>query len=256
MPLELVTIPCLSDNYVYLVHSRETGETAVFDVPEAEPILNALSSRGWTLSHVFLTHHHWDHVDGLGDLLAKAPAAVIGGAADAHRLPDLDQQVREGDSIGFGGETVEVLEVPGHTIGHLAYHLPASDILVTMDSLMGLGCGRLFEGTPDMMYNSLQKMAALPPVTLICSGHEYSETNARFAMTIEPDNPALISRRDKIAEARANGQATVPTTLQLELDTNPFLRADQPDVQTQVGLSGSDPVTVFAEIRKRRDTFS
>lgn len=255
MPLELVTIPCLSDNYAYLVHDAASGDTAVFDVPDAEPILNALSARGWTLSHVFLTHHHWDHVDGLGDLLGRATAKVIGAAADSHRLPPLDRQVREGDTVDLGSETVEVMEVPGHTTGHLAYHMPDSGLLVTMDSLMGLGCGRLFEGTPEMMYASLQKMAALPGETLVCSGHEYSETNARFAMTIESGNPTLISRRDQIAEARANGQATVPTTLQLELDTNPFLRANIPDVQKSVGLDGSDPVAVFAEIRRRRDTF-
>lgn len=255
MPLELVTLPCLSDNYTYLIHDETSGETAVFDVPDAIPILKALEVRGWTLSHVFLTHHHWDHVDGLGDLLAKAPAKVIGAAEDAHRLPPLDQQVSEGDCVAFGGEEIRVLEVPGHTTGHVAYYLPQSGYLVTMDSLMALGCGRLFEGTPDMMFASLQKMAALPPETLILSGHEYAETNARFAMGIEPGNPALISRNNQIAAARAAGRATVPTTLQLELDTNPFLRAHIAEIQAQMDLSGSDPVSVFAEIRKRRDTF-
>ena len=255
MPLELVTIPCLSDNYVYLAHDEASGDTAVFDVPEAAPILETLKGRGWTLSHVFLTHHHWDHVDGLGDLLAEAPAKVIGAAADAHRLPPLDIQVADGDNVIIGTEQVEVLEVPGHTTGHVAYYMEGSGILVTMDSLMALGCGRLFEGTPEMMYASLQKMAALPGETLVCSGHEYSETNARFAMTIEPENSALISRSDAIAEARAKGKATVPTTLRLELDTNPFLRADQPGVLQTVGMPGSDPVAVFAEIRKRRDSF-
>ena len=255
MPLELVTIPCLSDNYVYLAHDEASGDTAVFDVPEAGPILETLKGRGWTLSHVFLTHHHWDHVDGLGDLLAEAPAKVIGAAADAHRLPPLDIQVADGDNVIIGTEQVEVLEVPGHTTGHVAYYMEGSGILVTMDSLMALGCGRLFEGTPEMMYASLQKMAALPGETLVCSGHEYSETNARFAMTIEPENSALISRSDAIAEARAKGKATVPTTLRLELDTNPFLRADQPGVLKTVGLPGSDPVAVFAEIRERRDSF-
>ncbi|MGY3439143.1 MULTISPECIES: hydroxyacylglutathione hydrolase [unclassified Marinovum] len=256
MPLELVTIPCLSDNYTYLVHDAESGATAVFDVPEARPILDMLDSRGWTLSHIFLTHHHADHVQGVSDLLAKAPAPVYGGRADAHRLPSLDHELGEGDSIAFGGETVEVMAVPGHTTGHIAYHLPGSAILVTMDSLMHLGCGRLFEGTPEQMFDSLQKMAALPPETTVCSGHEYAQTNVRFALTIDPDNPALISRRDEIAAARAAGRATVPTTLAQELDANPFLRCHVPAVQATVGLADGTPLAVFTEVRKRRDSFS
>lgn len=255
MPLTLVTIPCLSDNYTYLVHDDASGDTAVFDVPEAGPILDELNRRGWTLSHIFLTHHHADHIDGVPALLAKAPATVIGGKADAHRLPPLDQEVGEGDRIALGGETVEVLEVPGHTTGHLAYHMPASGLLVTMDSLMHLGCGRLFEGTPDMMFASLQKMAALPPETVVCSGHEYAATNIRFALTIEPANPDLISRQEEIAAARAQGHPTVPTTLAQELSTNPFLRCEVAEVQAGVGMDGADPVAVFSEIRKRRDSF-
>ncbi|TNF20302.1 MAG: hydroxyacylglutathione hydrolase [Rhodobacteraceae bacterium] len=255
MPLTLVTLPCLSDNYTYLVHDDASGETAVFDVPEAEPILAELKRRGWTLSHIFLTHHHDDHIQGTGALLAEAPATVIGARADAHRLPPLDTQVGEGDAIAFGGETVEVLEVPGHTTGHLAYHLPRSGILVTMDSLMHLGCGRLFEGTPAMMHASLHKMAALPPQTVVCSGHEYAETNIRFARAIDPDNPDLISRQREIAAARSAGRPTVPTTLAQELATNPFLRCHTPQVQAQVNMAGADPVDVFAEVRKRRDGF-
>ncbi|MDD9743601.1 MULTISPECIES: hydroxyacylglutathione hydrolase [Marinovum] len=256
MPLELVTIPCLSDNYAYLVHDDKSGETAVFDVPEAGPILETLEARGWRLSHVFLTHHHPDHVQGTADLLAKAPARVIGAAADAHRLPSLDQQVGQGDVVPLGGESVEVIEVPGHTTGHVAYHLPTSAILVTMDSLMHLGCGRLFEGTAAQMFDSLGRMAVLPPETIVCSGHEYAETNVRFALTIEPENSRLISRRDEIAAARAAGRATVPTPLALELETNPFLRCHIPAVQASVGLADGDPLAVFAEVRKRRDSFS
>lgn len=255
MPHTLVTIPCLADNYTYLVHDDASGDTAVFDVPEAGPILSELKRRGWRLSHVFLTHHHDDHIQGTEALLSEAPAQAIGARADAHRLPPLDRQVREGDSIAFGGETVEVLEVPGHTTGHVAYHLPRSGILVTMDSLMHLGCGRLFEGTPAMMFASLQKMAALPPQTVVCSGHEYAETNIRFARAIDPDNSDLISRQNEIAVARSTGRPTVPTTLALELATNPFLRCHDPEVQAQVGMAGADPVEVFAEIRKRRDGF-
>lgn len=255
MPLTLVTIPCLSDNYTYLVHDDASGDTAVFDVPEAAPILSELNRRGWRLSHVFLTHHHDDHTQGTAELLAAAPATVIGAGADAHRLPPLDRAVAEGDSIAFGGENVAVLEVPGHTTGHVAYHMATSGILVTMDSLMHLGCGRLFEGTPEMMHASMQKMAVLPPETVVCSGHEYAETNIRFALTIEPDNPDLISRQTEISEARAADRPTVPTTLAQELATNPFLRCSNPQVQARLDMQGADPVAVFAEIRKRRDGF-
>jgi hydroxyacylglutathione hydrolase len=255
MPLEIVTIPCLKDNYAFLAHDKATGQTAVVDVPEAAPIIAALKQRGWTLSHVLLTHHHWDHVDGLAALLADHPATVIGAAADAHRLPPLDIAVREGDRITIGSDTGSVIDVSGHTLGHVAFHFPDSAVVFTADSLMALGCGRLFEGTPAQMYQSLSKLAALPPETLVCSGHEYTASNAKFALTIEPGNPALISRVEKIETARAQGRPTVPSLLSTERATNPFLRSDSPEIQANLGLSGADPVTVFTEVRRRKDSF-
>ncbi len=255
MPLEIVTIPCLKDNYAFLAHDKATGQTAVVDVPEAAPIIAALKQRGWTLSHVLLTHHHWDHVDGLAALLADHPATVIGAAADAHRLPPLDIAVREGDTITIGSDTGSVIDVSGHTLGHVAFHFPDSAVVFTADSLMALGCGRLFEGTPAQMYESLSKLAALPPETLVCSGHEYTASNAKFALTIEPGNPALISRVEKIETARAQGRPTVPSLLSTERATNPFLRSDSPEIQANLGLSGADPVTVFTEVRRRKDSF-
>lgn len=255
MPLEIVTIPCLKDNYAFLAHDKATGQTAVVDVPEAAPIIAALKQRGWTLSHVLLTHHHWDHVDGLAALLADHPATVIGAAADAHRLPPLDIAVREGDTITIGSDTGRVIDVSGHTLGHVAFHFPDSAVVFTADSLMALGCGRLFEGTPAQMYQSLSKLAALPPETLVCSGHEYTASNAKFALTIEPGNPALISRVEKIETARAQGRPTVPSLLSTERATNPFLRSDSPEIQANLGLSGADPVTVFTEVRRRKDSF-
>lgn len=255
MPLELVTIPCLSDNYSFLIHDDETGETAVIDVPEAGPIKAELAARGWTLSHVLLTHHHWDHIDGLPDLVADHPAAVFGAKADAHRLPPLDQALEDGDTFQFGGETVHVLDVSGHTVGHIAFHLPDSKLLFTADSLMALGCGRLFEGTPDQMFDSLSKMAALPPETIVCSGHEYTMSNAKFALTVDPDNPELISRAEATEAARAAGKPTVPSTLAEELATNPFLRGHTSGVQKAVNMEGADPAKVFAEVRKRKDNF-
>lgn len=255
MPVELVTIPCLSDNYSFLIHDEESGETAVIDVPEAAPIKAVLEVRGWILSHVLLTHHHWDHIDGLPDLVADHPAAVFGAAADAHRLPPLDQELADGDTFQFGSETVHVMDVSGHTLGHIAFHMPDSKLLFTADSLMALGCGRLFEGTPDQMFDSLSKMAALPPETTVCSGHEYTQSNGKFALTVDPDNAELMSRVDAIAAARALGQPTVPSALKEELATNPFLRGHTPGVQKAVDMVGADPAQVFAEVRKRKDNF-
>lgn len=255
MTLQIETIPCLSDNYAFLAHDPATGQTAAVDVPEAGPILKTLADKGWTLSHVLLTHHHYDHVEGLGELLSAAPAAVIGAAADAHRLPPLDVAVSEGDTIVIGSQTGRVLDVSGHTVGHIAFHFPDSSAVFTADSLMALGCGRVFEGTPPQMWASLSKLAALPPETIVYSGHEYTENNAKFALTVDPDNPALISRAEAISAARSKLQPTVPSTLSDELATNPFLRATDPAIQENLGMTGADPAAVFAEIRARKDRF-
>lgn len=257
MPLDLVTVPCLSDNYAFLLHNADTGDTLLVDVPEAAPIKAALDAKGWTLTDVLLTHHHGDHIDGLPPLLAMLPSAprVIGAKADAHRLPPLDVALTDGDVVTICGEDAATFDVSGHTIGHIAVHFPTSAVLFTADSLMALGCGRLFEGTPAMMWDSLQKLRALPDDTRVCSGHEYTETNARFALAIEPDNADLISRIDDITKTRAAGQPTVPSDLGVEKRTNPFLRADVPALQTAIGLPDADPTTAFAHVRKKRDSF-
>ncbi|MEP1200439.1 hydroxyacylglutathione hydrolase [Tateyamaria sp.] len=255
MPLEIRTIPCLSDNYAYLAHDPGTGATAAIDIPEAGPIIAALAETGWTLSDILITHHHYDHVDGLADLLAAHPARVIGSAADAHRLPALDVEVNEGDTVRIGNEIATVIDVSGHTINHIAFHFPDSAALFTADSLMALGCGRVFEGTKPQMHASLQKLAALPGDTVVYSGHEYTAANAKFALTIDPDNPVLISRVRDVTEKRANGIATVPSLLSEELATNPFLRANDPAVQSQMGMTGANAADVFTEIRTRKDNF-
>lgn len=255
MPLEILTIPCLSDNYAFLAHDSASGETALVDAPEAKPILDTLGAKGWALSHVLLTHHHWDHVDGLGDILSSYPAQVIGAKADAHRLPDLDLAVEEGDSFEIGGQECHVIDVSGHTVGHIAFHIPESAAVFTADSLMALGCGRLFEGTPEQMWTSLSKLAALPAHTTVFSGHEYTQSNATFALTIDPENPDLISRVSEIAQARAQDNPTVPSALSVELATNPFLRAADAQIQRGLGMEGADPALVFAEIRSRKDKF-
>ena len=255
MPFEIATIPCLSDNYAFLAHDAETGKTLCVDVPEAGPIKAALAQRGWRLSHVLLTHHHADHVQGLDELLADHPAEVIGAAADAHRLPHLDIAVAGGDSITIAGQTGTVIDVPGHTVGHIAVHFPDSDAVFTADSLMALGCGRLFEGSPEQMWASLSKLAALPHDTAVYSGHEYTAANAKFALTVDPGNSDLISRAKAIEAARDRGQPTVPSTLAEELATNPFLRAADPAIRAHLGLAGATDAAVFAEIRARKDAF-
>lgn len=255
MPFDLITIPCLSDNYAYLLRDAESGEVVVIDVPEAGPIKAELDARGWTATQIWLTHHHWDHVDGLSDLLADYPARVVGASADAHRLPDLDLAVAEGDRVALGDLEAEILDVSGHTVGHIAFYVPGAKAAFTADSLMALGCGRLFEGTPEQMWDSMQKLMALPANTTICSGHEYTASNAKFALSVDPGNTSLISRATGIEAARAKGLPTVPSQLSTELDTNPFLRPADPGIRATLGMPDASDAAVFAEIRKRKDNF-
>jgi len=257
MPLDLVTVPCLKDNYAFLIHDRETGATAVVDVPEAAPILAALAERGWTLTDVLLTHHHWDHVDGLPDLQSEVgkDVTIWGAEADAHRLPPLGHAVADGQTHKIGAQKMRIMDVSGHTVGHIAFHFPDAGLAFTGDSLMAMGCGRLFEGTPAQMWRSLQKLSALPDETLICSGHEYTASNMRFALSLEPGHAALILREEDINRARAGDQPTVPSTLALERLTNPFLRATDPVLKSAVGMADAAPEHVFAEIRGRKDRF-
>lgn len=255
MPLDLLTIPCLADNYAYLIHDADTGQTAVIDVPDPGPILAALDAQQWRLTHILITHHHDDHIQGVDALRARTGAMVLGAAADAHRLPRLDVTLTEGSSVLLGRETARVIDVPGHTLGHIAFHFSDSRLAFTADSLMSGGCGRLFEGTPAQMHASLGKLGRLPPETLICSGHEYTASNLHFAATLEPGNAQLISRIEAVTAARAAGVATVPVRLEIELQTNPYLRAHLPALKAAVGLPEADDVTVFAEIRARKDKF-
>jgi hydroxyacylglutathione hydrolase len=255
MPFDIRTIPCLSDNYAFLARDHDTGTTVLVDVPDSAPILATLEQTGWTLDTVILTHHHPDHVQGLSDLLAAHPATVVGAQADAHRLPPLDRALTEGDSLTIGSQIGTVIDVSGHTVGHIAVHFPDAKVLFTADSLMALGCGRLFEGTPDMMWQSLSKLKSLPDDTLVYSGHEYTQSNARFAVTIEPDNHDLATRVADIDAARSAGKATVPSLLQLEKATNPFLRAHLPQVKAALGMPQATDTAVFTEIRHRKDVF-
>ncbi|MEM6487913.1 MAG: hydroxyacylglutathione hydrolase [Pseudomonadota bacterium] len=253
-PIEVVTVPCLRDNYAYLVRDRASGLVALVDAPEAAPIQAALDARGWSLAQIWITHHHADHTDAVAALRAGG-AEVIGHGADAHRLPPLDRAVAEGERIALGETEARVLDVSGHTVGHIAFVLDRPHAAFTADSLMALGCGRVFEGTMAMMWASLSKLAALPDDTAIYSGHNYGVANARFALSIEPRNAALQARLAGIEAANAAARPIVPATLAEERATNPFLRATEPAVAAAVGLPDAPAAEVFAEVRRRKDSF-
>ena len=254
MAFDVVTIPCLKDNYAYLLREKASGKTALIDAPEAGPIRDKLSERGWTLHEIWITHHHSDHIDGVQAL--RSAKTVRGAAKDARRLPELDDALRAGGSFTFAGHEVEVLDVPGHTVGHIAYYVADAKAIFTGDSLMSAGCGRLFEGTPELMWSSLRRIATLPDDTMIYSGHEYTQTNLRFALTIEPDSAALHARMAAVSALRAAKRPSVPVSLKEEKATNPFLRAGLQSVKDDISLPQASDVEAFAEIRRRRDTFS
>ena len=253
--MEVFQFPCLSDNYGFLVHDPATGSTASIDTPDAEAIENALAEKGWKLSHILNTHHHYDHAGGNEALQAKWGCTVVGAANDAARIPGIDVQVSEGDQVSVGELSARVLEVPGHTSGHIAYYFDAAGTAFVGDTLFALGCGRLFEGTPAQMWDSLQALMALPDDTVVYCAHEYTQANAVFALSVEPDNAALVARSQEIDELRQGGEPTVPTTIGLEKATNPFLRPMSAEIQRVMGLEGAALVDVFAETRRRKDNF-
>jgi hydroxyacylglutathione hydrolase len=250
MPTQIVTIRCLKDNYAFLVHDDETGETTLIDAPEAAPILAELRRRRWTLSRVFLTHHHWDHVDGLADLRAVFDVPVFGASMDAHRLPPLDHPFAPGDRLPGGAE---VLAAPGHTTGHVAFHFPALAALFSADSLMTHGCGRLFEGTPADMAATVARIATLPDETRIYAGHDYAMPNLTFAARYAPDPQALQARMAELLRLGAEGASTTGTTLGSEKLLNPYLRCHLPQVAAAAGLPDGTPQDVLAAIRAQKD---
>ena len=253
--LEVIQIPVLSDNYVYLVHAPDSRHTAVVDPAVTAPVLDELARRGWGLTYVLNTHHHWDHVGANLELKEATGCTVVGFRGDAARIPGIDRMVAEGDWLELGSCRASVLEVPGHTRGHIAYWFQEADALFCGDVLFALGCGRLFEGSADQMWNSLCKLRDLPDSTRVWCAHEYTLGNARFAMTIEPDYPPLQERAKQVERLRAAGRPTVPSLLAEEKRTNPFLRADDPELQSRLGMGGLPAVEVFAELRRRKDHF-
>jgi len=249
-------VPVLNDNYAYLVHDVGSGATAAIDPGAAGPVLARAATHGWRLTHAIATHHHADHVGGIPDLVRETGCAVVGAARDSARLPPLDVEAGEGDTLMLGASALVVLATPGHTDGHLAFWFREAHAVFTGDCLFSLGCGRLFEGTAEQMWASLLKLRDLPGETRLYCGHEYTAANGRFARLVERDNPALLARLAQVETLRAQGRPTVPVTIAEERATNPFLRADVDSVARAVGMSPGSPAgRVLAELRRRKDVF-
>jgi hydroxyacylglutathione hydrolase len=244
---------CLNDNFGVLLHDPGTGATAAIDAPEAPPIEAALKATNWRLTDILVTHHHGDHTGGIEELKARHRCRVVAPDAEAGGIPDVDETVRENDKVLLGGIEARVIETPGHTAGHIAYFFPEDRLAFVGDTLFSIGCGRVIEGNPRIMWDSLLKLRALPDETRIFCGHEYTAANIRFAKTIEPENRALLAREKDVAALIAAGKHTIPSTMAEEKAANPFLRADIPEVAKSVGLSGEPAWQVFAEIRERKN---
>lgn len=251
--VEIVQFKCLDDNYSFLIHDPSTETTAVIDTPDASEIINQLEQRGWQLDYILTTHHHWDHIDGHEALKQRYDCQIIGGELNRDQIPGINQCVSQGDQVQVGSLAAQVIATPGHTLGHVVYYFPQLDAVFVGDTLFSMGCGRLFEGTPQQMWQSIQQLKALPSNTAIYCAHEYTLSNARFALALEPDNVALQQRVAEVEKLRVENLPTVPTYVEQELQTNPFMRVEQPGLQSQLGMLGHPADQVFAEIRQRKD---
>lgn len=253
MALDIRQFPCLSDNYGFLLHDRETGATAAIDTPDADAIARECEAAGWRLTHILNTHHHPDHAGGNLALKERFGVTILGPASEA--IPGRDVALKGGDTVDLGASRARVLDTPGHTSGHIVYVFDEDRAAFVGDTLFALGCGRLFEGTPEQMWASLSKLTALPDDYAVYCAHEYTQANARFALSVDPDNAALAGRAKEIAAARARGEATVPTRIGLEKETNPFLRAADPALRARLRMEAARDAEVFAEVRRRKDVF-
>ncbi len=255
MPAQTCLFLCLKDNFGVLLHDPESGATAAIDAPEAAPVEAALEATGWRLTDILVTHHHHDHTGGIEELKANHRCRVVAPDAEADRIPEVDETVRENDIARFGGLEARVIETPGHTAGHISFFFPADKLAFVGDTLFSIGCGRVIEGNAEVMWKSLTKLRALPDDTRIFCGHEYTAANIRFAKTIEPDNAALAARAQQVAQLLADKKPTIPSTMAEEKAANPFLRADVPAVAKSLDLAGRPAWQVFAEIRERKNKF-
>ena len=255
MPAETKLFMCRKDNYGVLLHDPASGATAAIDAPEAAPIEAALKATGWRLTDILVTHHHADHTDGIVEFKQKHKCRVVAPQAEAGKIPAVDETVREGSTVKVGTLSANVIETPGHTAGHITFHFGADKLAFAGDTLFSIGCGRVIEGTPEMMWESLLKLRELPGDTRVYCGHEYTMANIKFAQTIEPDNAALQARAAEAQKQIASGAFTIPTTIDEEKAANVFLRADVPGVAAAVGLAGKPAAQVFAEVRARKNKF-
>lgn len=253
--LEVHQFPARSDNYGVLIHDPETGATASIDAPDADAVIEALHQKGWTLTHILITHHHGDHTAGNKRLKALTGCIIVGPKVEARSIPAIDVEVSEGDSVAIGNANGLVIETPGHTRGHISYLFPDDGMVFVGDTLFSVGCGKLLEGDAKTMWASLRKLMALPPETKLYCGHEYTDKNCQFALTIEPENDALRARASEVAALTETGEATLPSTIGQELATNPFLRPSSPAIQKRLGMEGRELWEIFGETRKRKDRF-
>jgi hydroxyacylglutathione hydrolase len=253
MAAEIRTFACLSDNFGYLIHDNETKATASIDAPEAAPIIAALEREGWTLTDILITHHHHDHVGGVAELKEEYNCRVVAPNDKTTKIADVDLRVGHGDIIKVGNLTARVLETPGHTLDHISYVFDSEKALFAADTLFSIGCGRVFEGNYPMMWDSLLKLRALPDDFKLYCGHEYTASNVKFAMTVEPDNPALKARAEEVTRLRGANRPTIPVSLGEEKQANVFLRADDPAVAQKLHMKGADAVEVFRELRERKN---
>ncbi len=247
--------PCLESNYGYLVRDAATGVTASIDAPDADAVLDAAREIGWQVSHILVTHRHADHVQGIEAVKAATGCTVIGPEKHADQIPGIDETVKEGDEIALGEARFQVIATPGHTVEHLTLFEPDAKVAFVGDTYFVMGCGRLFEGTAEELMTSMRKVAALPDETRLYCGHEYAVDNARFAITVDPDNEALAQRMKEVETMRDRGEIVMPTTVGIEKATNPYLRASDPSVKLAVGLPDASDAQVFGEIRRRKDNF-
>jgi len=255
MAAEVRLVPCLSDNYAVLVRDPASGAVAVIDVPEEGAVIAALEAAKWKPTHILVTHKHADHIQGIPALKARYGAKVIGPRAEASQIPTLDVQVAEPDTVEVGGLRAKIFDTPGHTAGHICYWFEQEKLLFAADTLFALGCGRAIEKPAAVLWDSLLKLRQLPDDTVVYCGHEYTLTNARFSLTVDPNNAALKARAAAVEKTRAAGKPTIPSTLGEEKATNPFLRADDPAIAEAVGMKGAAPAAVFTEIRERKNSF-
>lgn len=251
--LEIALVPCLSDNYGVLLHAADTGDTLAIDAPDAAALEKALDERGWKLSDIFVTHHHTDHTQGIEPLKARFGCKATGPAAEADRIRGLDATVEEGSPLAFAGHRVHVLATPGHTLGHVAYYFPDDGLVFTGDTLFAMGCGRIFEGDAEGMWEGLGKLLDLPETTQVYCGHEYTLANGRFAAGIEPENNAIINRMAEVTAMRERNQPTVPTTIALEKATNPFVRVHSDAIRARLGLERAPDWRVFQRLRELKN---